>query len=152
MTGFQRLCVVTCVVVFGLIVLGGVVRATDSGDGCPDWPTCHGSSSPGPTSTPSSSTPTAPPRRSSGFSFSPWASSPGATTATCRASSTRHLLAFVLVLVQGGLGGAAVLNDLAAEIVTVHLGLALTILALLILITTTAFDLRNAVELALPPA
>src|SRR5262245_3887574 len=27
---------------FGLIVLGGVVRATGSGLACPDWPLCHG--------------------------------------------------------------------------------------------------------------
>ena len=26
----------------GLIILGGVVRITDSGLGCPDWPFCHG--------------------------------------------------------------------------------------------------------------
>src|SRR5687767_14391925 len=44
MTGFQRLCLITCTVVFGLIVLGGVVRATDSGLGCgDDWPRCEGS-------------------------------------------------------------------------------------------------------------
>src|SRR5688572_4254015 len=43
MTGFQRLCIVSSAVVFGLIILGGVVRATDSGLGCPDWPRCHGS-------------------------------------------------------------------------------------------------------------
>jgi heme A synthase len=27
---------------YGLIVLGGAVRATDSGTACPDWPLCHG--------------------------------------------------------------------------------------------------------------
>src|SRR5688500_7861489 len=43
MTGYQRLCLLTSAVVFGLIVLGGIVRATDSGLGCPDWPRCHGS-------------------------------------------------------------------------------------------------------------
>jgi len=29
-------------VTYGLIVLGGTVRATDSGTACPDWPLCHG--------------------------------------------------------------------------------------------------------------
>ena len=43
MTGFQRLCLASCAVVFGLIILGGVVRSTDSGLGCPDWPRCDGS-------------------------------------------------------------------------------------------------------------
>ena len=32
----------TPMVLFGLITLGGVVRVTDSGLGCPDWPFCHG--------------------------------------------------------------------------------------------------------------
>ncbi len=27
---------------YALVVLGGVVRVTDSGLGCPDWPLCHG--------------------------------------------------------------------------------------------------------------
>ena len=26
----------------GQVTLGGVVRLTDSGLGCPDWPLCHG--------------------------------------------------------------------------------------------------------------
>lgn len=30
------------VATYALIVLGGVVRATGSGFGCPDWPLCHG--------------------------------------------------------------------------------------------------------------
>ncbi|MDE2901303.1 MAG: heme o synthase, partial [Chloroflexota bacterium] len=33
---------VTVAATFGLITLGGVVRATESGLGCPDWPLCHG--------------------------------------------------------------------------------------------------------------
>ena len=30
------------VAAFGQVSLGGVVRVTDSGLGCPDWPLCHG--------------------------------------------------------------------------------------------------------------
>ncbi len=33
----------TTIALFALIVYGGVVRLTDSGLGCPDWPLCHGS-------------------------------------------------------------------------------------------------------------
>lgn len=43
MTWFQRLLVITIVATFILVVIGGTVRATNSGLGCPDWPTCHGS-------------------------------------------------------------------------------------------------------------
>ena len=38
MTSFQRLAVTTCVSTYALLVLGGVVRATESGLGCADWP------------------------------------------------------------------------------------------------------------------
>ena len=39
---FRVLSVATVVCIFGLITLGGVVRLTGSGLGCPDWPLCHG--------------------------------------------------------------------------------------------------------------
>jgi protoheme IX farnesyltransferase len=40
---FRTLAVATTVSTVLLIAWGGVVRATGSGDGCPDWPTCFGS-------------------------------------------------------------------------------------------------------------
>ena len=139
MTGFQRLCLITCIVIFGLIVLGGVVRATDSGDGCPDWPLCHGQL-----------IPKTDKHTLIEYSHRATASVVGLLILSVGIVAWRNhrttprilypsLLAFGLVVIQGGLGGAAVLNDLAAEIVMVHLGLALTILALMILITYTAF-------------
>ena len=39
---FRSLATATVVVTVLLIAWGGVVRATGSGDGCPDWPTCFG--------------------------------------------------------------------------------------------------------------
>jgi protoheme IX farnesyltransferase len=39
---FRTLAVATTVSTVLLIAWGGVVRATGSGDGCPDWPTCFG--------------------------------------------------------------------------------------------------------------
>ena len=40
---FRTLAIATTVSTVLLIAWGGVVRATGSGDGCPDWPTCFGS-------------------------------------------------------------------------------------------------------------
>jgi heme o synthase len=42
MKGFRVLAVATAVVTYALVVLGGVVRVSGSGLGCPDWPLCHG--------------------------------------------------------------------------------------------------------------
>src|ERR1700719_4455814 len=39
---FRRLAVVTAIFAYLQIALGGVVRVTGSGLGCPDWPLCHG--------------------------------------------------------------------------------------------------------------
>ena len=39
---FRALAIVTAVAVYLQIVLGGVVRISGSGLGCPDWPLCHG--------------------------------------------------------------------------------------------------------------
>src|SRR5437879_8733734 len=38
----RRLAVVTTVFTYLLVAAGGLVRATESGLGCPDWPRCHG--------------------------------------------------------------------------------------------------------------
>lgn len=42
MTRFQKLAAATVALTFLLVMIGVIVRSTDSGMGCPDWPTCHG--------------------------------------------------------------------------------------------------------------
>jgi protoheme IX farnesyltransferase len=39
---FQKLAALTLATALGLVAIGVIVRATDSGLGCPDWPLCHG--------------------------------------------------------------------------------------------------------------
>jgi protoheme IX farnesyltransferase len=39
---FQKLAALTLATALGLVTVGVIVRATDSGLGCPDWPLCHG--------------------------------------------------------------------------------------------------------------
>ncbi len=42
MTRFQKAAVVTVATTFLLVIVGVVVRSTESGMGCPDWPACNG--------------------------------------------------------------------------------------------------------------
>src|SRR5713226_8758612 len=42
MKAFRVLSVATAVATYALVVLGGVVRVSGSGLGCPDWPLCRG--------------------------------------------------------------------------------------------------------------
>ncbi|WP_339758751.1 COX15/CtaA family protein [Algoriphagus aquimarinus] len=40
---FRRVSVITVIAVYALILIGGIVRSSGSGMGCPDWPKCFGS-------------------------------------------------------------------------------------------------------------
>lgn len=42
MTRFQKLAAATLAMTLLLVIVGVIVRATDSGLGCPDWPFCYG--------------------------------------------------------------------------------------------------------------
>jgi heme A synthase len=143
MTGFQRLCIATYCVIFGLIILGGVVRATDSGLGCPDWPLCHGNV-----------IPKAQKATIIEYSHRSTASVAGFMVAGIVIIALKNhrknpailypsLLAGVLLIIQAGLGGAAVLSELPPEIIMVHLGMALTILTLLMIVTLTSLSMSR---------
>ena len=120
------------------ITLGGVVRVTGSGDGCPDWPLCFGS--------------IVPPwndmnailewsHRVSGSAVGvfillgtvrAWVGPVGKRVAWLATGS------LILVAIVGGLGGGVVLNDLNPTLRTIHLMLAeITVLGV-ILVTVAA--------------
>lgn len=42
MNRFRKLALLTLATALGLVTIGVIVRATDSGLGCPDWPFCYG--------------------------------------------------------------------------------------------------------------
>ncbi|MDR7563912.1 MAG: COX15/CtaA family protein, partial [Armatimonadota bacterium] len=122
---------------YALIVLGGVVRTTGSGDACPDWPLCHGRI-----------IPPAEPRVLLEYGHRLVAGgvglmSVGAVVWAHRLSEPHGLrplawAALGLVVVQGLVGGVVVLSGLEDWSVVVHLGLALAVLAVLLALTFRA--------------
>ncbi len=132
MTWFQRLLLITIAATFVLVVIGGTVRATDSGRGCPDWPTCHGRLLP----SADKHTLIEYSHRSAatvvGILFL------GVTFLTFRTERRNKLvfwLAFaagVVLVAQIVLGGITVKKDLPAGIVAAHLGTAMAFMAIMI--------------------
>ena len=146
-TSFQRLAIAATAVTYLLIAVGGLVRASGAGLGCPDWPRCFGSWIP-----PASAADLPP-----GFDpaqFNPtlmWTEylnrllgvTVGFVILAATVSAWRHhrreprilwpvVAAVLLTGFQGWLGGRVVAHDLAAWIVTVHMLVALVIVALLL--------------------
>jgi heme A synthase len=143
MTPFQRLCLVTVAAILVLIVIGGIVRATDSGLGCPDWPTCHGRL-----------IPNGDKHTIIEYSHRLTASIVGTLVLAIAIVAFRKyrdvpailwpaIGSFVLVLVQAGIGAAVVKQELPPGLVAFHLVLATALLTLIVLITTTSFALRR---------
>lgn len=146
-TPFQRLAIAATAITYLLIAVGGLVRASGAGLGCPDWPRCFGSWIP-----PASAA--ALPPEFDPAQFNPtlmWTEylnrllgvTVGFAILAATVSAWRHhrrqprilwpvVAAVLLTGFQGWLGGRVVANDLAAWIVTVHMLVALVIVSLLL--------------------
>ena len=136
---FKRLSAFTVFATCALVILGGVVRVTESGLGCPDWPGCDGGIFP-PLETKAIIEYSH--RTTASFVVGPlilflfvasW----------IRYRSERWILipasiAFGLVIAQAALGGAAVLSELPGSIVMAHLLVGETLVAVLVVLAVVA--------------
>ena len=122
------------VAVIALVVIGGATRVMEAGLACPDWPLCYGTFLPG--------------RQMNLQVFLEWFHRLDAfvigialvvmsvVSVVWRRSLPQWLpwmsgLLVLLVVLQGGLGALTVLQLLPSGVVTAHLALALTLVALL---------------------
>ena len=139
MTRFATLAIAAAVATFVLIAAGGLVRATDSGLGCPDWPGCFAFND------------WIPPaelhawiehthRLIAAFAVGPLIAAVGLMTVfSPEKRRDRPLLlaaiaAGVLVIVQAVLGAIVVWEQLRADLVSAHLAMAMTVFALTLFI------------------
>jgi len=130
---FRRLAVVTAAFAYLQIALGGVVRVSGSGLGCPDWPLCHGRPYP-------------PANLHAIIEYSHRAV--GSVTGVLIIATVilawvvwrtrRPIVAWLAtasligVVGEGLLGAGVVANELASWLVVIHLGLAMIILGFLV--------------------
>ena len=138
MSWFQRLLIITIAATFVLVVIGGTVRATDSGLGCPDWPTCHGKL------VPSADKHTIIEYSHRTAAFVVGLLFLGVTFFTFKTERRNKLvfwLAFsagLLLAAQIILGGITVKKELPPEIVAAHLGTAMAFIGVLIVTATVS--------------
>ncbi len=139
MTRFQKLAIATTASTVLLVAVGGLVRATGSGLGCPGWPTCHGRLVP-------------PLEYHALIEYSHRFLATVVVVLVCLQALVAWrryravpqivrpaLLAVGLVFVQAALGGVVVKGDLEATLVTLHFATAMALLGVLVVVTTNAF-------------
>jgi heme A synthase len=131
--GFRRLALVTAIFAYLQIALGGLVRVSGSGLGCPDWPLCHGRPYP-----------PADPHAIIEYSHRAVGSVTGiliiatVVLAWVVFRARRPMVAWLAtasligVVGEGLVGGVVVANDLQPWLVVLHLGLAMIILGFLV--------------------
>ncbi len=158
MNGFIRLAYLSTIWTYLLIFLGGLVRVSGAGLGCPDWPRCFGRWIP-PTSIsqlPANMDPSL-------FNFTlAWIEYVNRlagvilgflilATAIYAIVKYRKVLTIVIPAVlaalltayQGWQGGQVVASELKPLLVSAHLGIALIIVSLLVYMTINAFRYEN---------
>ncbi|MGH2690754.1 MAG: heme o synthase [Actinomycetota bacterium] len=144
MSRFQKLSLATTALTAVLIGVGGLVRASGSGLGCPDWPLCHGAAVP----------PAGNVEAMIEYSHRITASIVGAfVLATAIYAWLRFrrvasifwpaFLALVVVIFQAGLGAVVVRQELEAQTVALHFGTALVLVLLTTLTSVAAFHPRG---------
>lgn len=154
LSSFQRLALWTTATTYFLILVGGLVRASGAGLGCPDWPRCFGGWVP-----PMSAADLPPQFDPSQFNQTlMWTEylnrllgvTVGFLILATAVSAWRHhrrdprilwsaIGALLLTGFQGWLGGRVVAHELAAWIVTAHMIVALVIVQMLLYVTVKAF-------------
>jgi len=146
---FRGIAVFTVLATFGLVILGGVVRVTDSGLGCPDWPACHGGIFP-PLETKAIIEYSH--RITASFLVGPlilfifiasWMRYRQEKWILAPAS-----VAFVLVIAQAMLGGITVLTELPGATIMAHLAVGETLVATLVVVAVVAY--RGPLSLKMP--
>ncbi|MDA1129126.1 MAG: COX15/CtaA family protein [Chloroflexi bacterium] len=146
---FRGVAAFTVLATFALVILGGVVRVTESGLGCPDWPACDGGIFP-PLETEAIIEYSH--RITASFVVGPLILFLF-VAAWMRYRQERWIvipatLAFVLVIAQALLGGATVLTDLPGAMVMAHLAVGEALVACLVVLAVVAY--RGPLMLGIP--